>query len=224
MCHIESRISFLFSRYSKVSDTPSSIIQQSTRRHSLSSSSSNHSSINQKKMIKSDTDEHASTERIVDWLMHNPHTTVNDDEVDEEEEQQQRQQQQTNIKTVETKKSSQTKIIPLENDSSLNLIDTRLKIESTFDRQTMRFRIPNFARKLITLSNNFDPKAQLKSIFNETTMKQEDLALQKQLDERIKLLDQKIDEINRTQTIQIPLSFKDNSLSVELFSCQFNIN
>lgn len=193
-----------------MSDTPSSIIRQSTRRHSLSSSS-NHSSINQKKTIKSDTDEHASTERIVDWLMHNPHTIANEDEVDEEEEQQQ-QQQPTNIKTVETKKSSQTKIIPLENDSSVNLMDRRLKIESTFDRQSMRFRIPSFARKLMKLSNNLDPKTQLKSIFNETTMKQEDLVLQKQLDERIKLLDQQIDEINRTQTIQIPSSLKDNSL------------
>jgi hypothetical protein len=150
------------------------------RRHS--SSSSNHSSINHKKLIKSETDKHANTERIFDWLMQNHHSNINDHDEEHSEEQ-----------ISNLKKNFQTKIIPLEaTDSSLIQSDIRLKVYSSRNDQSIKsICLPflNFAKTLIKSSNTsmiINPKAYLKHSLNE------DLFINKELDERIKLLDKQI--------------------------------
>jgi hypothetical protein len=198
-------ISFLLiSRYSKESDTNSSVIQNPTCHHS-SSSSSNHSSINNKKLIPSDTNTHANTERIFDWLMQNHHSNVNNHEEESSEE------QISNIKIIENQKDSkeiskkifQTKLIPLESNSLFIQSDIRLKVYSSLFNQSIKsihLPFPKFAKNLITKSSNhsiiLNPKAHLKHLLNNISTKQEsnneDFLINQQIDERIRLLDKQI--------------------------------
>ena len=173
------------SRYSKVSEPGSSITRHSIRRHS--SSSSNHSSINHQKLIKSETEKHANTERIFDWLMQNSHSTIHTNEEETSEEQLNKK-----IIPIGSKKIFQTKIIPLEADPLFIQSDIRLQIYSSNNNQSIksiRFPYPNFAKTLIKSSNYamiLNPKAYFKYSLNE------DLTVSKELDERIKRLDQQI--------------------------------
>lgn len=175
-----------------MSDTSSSI----THHHS-SSSSSNH-----KELIKSDSDEHANTSRIFDWLMKNHHSNVNDDEDDHSE------KQISNSKLIENKKKEifQTKIIPLTSDALLIQSDIRLKIYTSLYKQTINsicLPLPKFAQYLSKNSIIINPKAHLKHLLiKQQTIQHEDFVIDKELNERIKLLDKQLDQINQNQNIQ----------------------
>jgi len=185
----------LFSRYSKISDTGSSITRN--RIHHHSSSSSNHSSINHKKLIKSDTDKHANTSRIFDWLMQNHHSNINHDDEEEHSE-----EHLSNLKLIENKKKIfQTKIIPLQADSLFIQSDIRLKVYSSLYIQSInsiRLPLPQFAKKSIINS-----KTNLKISIKKEDFHNDDLLINKEIDQRIKLLDKQIYDINQNQNLQI---------------------
>jgi hypothetical protein len=125
--------------------------------------------------------------------MQSHHSSINDHE----------EEQVSNVKIIETKKESkdvpsptkkifQTKIIPLESDSSVVQTDIRLKIYSSQNDRSIKsicLPFPNFAKTLIKSSHRsmiLNPKAYLKHSLTE------DLSINKELDERIKLLDKQI--------------------------------
>jgi hypothetical protein len=151
--------------------------------------------------------------------MQNHHSNVNND--DEEDNS---VVQISNIKLIENqkdlKKIFQTKNIPLESDSLFIQSDIRLKVYSSSYKQTINsicLPLPYFAKKL----NNsiiINPKAHLKHLLNNISIKQEsinneDLLINKEFNERIKLLDKQLDEINRNQNIQTSsLAIKYNSM------------
>jgi len=180
------------------------------------SSSSDHSSMNQSKIIKSDTDnDTTNTERIFNWLMLNHHSNVNNDE----------EENPVGKLSIETKKQSndilvnktnshhlskkifQTKNIPLESDPSFNQFDIRIKVYSSMSNQSINsihLPLPQFAKTLIKTSNNpivLNPKAYLRRISLESTKQEfinEDIS---EFDERIRSLDKQIYEINRKNSL-----------------------
>lgn len=142
--------------------------------------------------------------------MQHHHSNLNDHEEENSEE------QIKNLKLVETKKDSkkifQTKIIPLESDSSFIQFDVRLKIYSSRNDQSIksiRLPFPNFAKSLIKSKNNsiiLNPKAYLKHSLKE------DLFINKELDERIKLLDKQIQISSSVLSSIKPLERLDSSI------------
>ncbi|CAF0747547.1 unnamed protein product [Adineta steineri] len=208
-------------RHSKASDIGSSlnlsnIISPSVNqsRH-YSSSSLEHDSINQKKLIKSDSDKDANHERIFDWLMQNQHLNINDND----------QEKSIDKCSIETKKeihskdeifnnnndinshdlpknNFQPKIIPLESNPLFIQLDIRLKVYTSLSNQSITslyLPFPQFARALMKSSNIpiiLNPKAHTKHLSN-INKTNEDLLIQNQFDERLKLLDKQIYENNR---------------------------
>ncbi|CAF3427271.1 unnamed protein product [Rotaria sp. Silwood1] len=117
------------------------------------------------------------------------------------------------------KKTFPTKIIPLESDSSFIQTDIRLQVYSSQSNQlinTICLPFPKFA-KILTKSSNilnvFDSKTHFKDLSFElnnlsteknliyTNQNNEDLSIHKEFDERIRLLDEKIDEFNRNSSL-----------------------
>lgn len=184
-------------RYSKTSDGNSSIVHDSSPHHRRSSSSSSLSdrSINHKQSnIKPERDKHANTERIFDWLLQNSHPTIKN--IDE------------GIAAVQpskpippvAKKVFQTKIIPLDADPLFPHTDIRLKIDPSINDQCLRsmaFPFPNFAKHL-QRSSILNPKAFFKHTLNDEP------PADKELDERIKLLDQKIQISTSVLSLAMP--------------------
>ena len=194
-----------YRRYSKISDGTSSIVHESPHHRRSSSSSSRHSSINhQKSNVKPERDKHANTERIFDWLMQNSHSTITN--LDEEI-----LVKPANSST--TKKVLQTRIIPLDADPLFCHSDIRLKIDSSVNKQSLRsmsFLFPNFAKHLLKSSKSsmiINPKAFFKHTLNE------DLSTDKELDERIKLLDQQIQISTSVLSLSIASTRPNSSLT-----------
>ena len=148
----------------------------------VSNISHNSSSTNNKKLIKSDKDEDANTERIFDWLRRNHHS--NDGK-----------------QKKSKKKVFPTKDIPLTSDFSFIQTDIRLEVYSASYTQSInsiRLPIPQFVKSLNKAPNILNPKAHLKhfSIKND-----EQSLVQKELDEKIILLDPNLDEIERNSSL-----------------------
>ena len=141
--------------------------------------------------------------------MQNPHSLVNEDEDTNSEE------QGSNLKPIETKKESktifQTINIPLESNSLFHLSDIRLKIYPSLNNQLIQpiyLPFPNFAKSLIKTSNKsniLNPKAHLKHLLNDFSIKQEDTSIHKELDERIKLLDKQLEQMSPAMSISNPM-------------------
>ena len=189
---------YLSRRYSKTSDGNSSIVHDSSHHRCSSSSPSSDSSINHKKSnIKPERDKHASTERIFDWLMQNSHPTIKN--TDEET-----AAKPSKPIPLTAKKIFQTKIIPLDADPLFPHADIRLKIDPSLHNQCLRsmsFPFPNFAKHLLKplqRSIILNPKAYLKHTLNE------EIPADKELDERIKLLDQKIQISTSVLSLAMP--------------------
>jgi len=104
----------------------------------------------------------------------------------------------------------QTKNIPLQTDSLFIQSDIRLKVYSSSYKQSINsicLPLPYFAKNLTKTINNpiiINPKAHLKHNISikQESINTEDLLINKKLNERIKLLDKQLDEINRNQNIQ----------------------
>ncbi|CAF2992059.1 unnamed protein product [Rotaria sp. Silwood2] len=210
-----------------------SLSSRNQTRHNFSSSL-NHNSINHKKIIQSETDKNANTERIFDWLMQNHRSKINDDEVKKYS-----KEQILHLKQIENKKKSNeistsntnsyqllqkifpTKNIPLESDSSFIQTDIRLQIYSSQCNQLINsicLPLPKFARiltKSSNISNTFNSKAYSKDLSFQlnnisTNKSNEDLSLCRELNERIRLLDEQIDEFNRNSCLLSPAICSEN--------------
>lgn len=137
--------------------------------------------------------------------MQNHHSNLNDDEDDHQQQHHHNSEEQ--IENTKKPDTFKTKIIPLVADSLFIHSDIRLKIYTTSYKQTINsicLPLPKFAQDSIIIN----PKAHYKHFL---TKKPNETILDKELNERIKLLDKKIDQINQTKTIQTS-TIKSNSM------------
>ena len=146
--------------------------------------------IEQTKMTESEPN---NIERIFDWLLVN--------------------EKQSDSKGLHVKKQAsapqstqvvfRTRTIPLESDRSVIQSDIRLKVYASMAYQFLKpihLPFPEFAKTLVKSSSRtmiLNPKAHLKHLSVELNNTNEDLPLQKELDERIKRLDKQIGEVNQ---------------------------
>jgi hypothetical protein len=147
-----------------------------------------------KKMIKSDTDEDENTERIFDWLRYNHHSNDGDHEHKKE------LKRVTNPHRL-PKKIFRTKNIPLQSDSEFIHTDVRLKVYSSLCNQSINpihLPLPQFAKSLMKPTDIpiiLNPKAHLKHFslgLNNTKTDNDAVLTQKELDKRIRLLDEQM--------------------------------
>ncbi|CAF1050257.1 unnamed protein product [Rotaria sordida] len=213
--------------------TPSNInlLNRNETHHHLSSSL-NYDSINHKKIIKSETEKNTNTEHICDCLMQNHHLNINHNDVKEYPKKQIENKKKLNEISISNtnsyhsfKKVFPTKIIPLESDSSFVQTDIRLQVYSSQYNQLINsiyLPFPKFAKistKSLNILNKFNSKAHLEDLSFQlnnistkkdlvnTNMNNKDLSIHKELNERIKLLDENIDEFNRNSSLLSPAIF-----------------
>ncbi|UJR23641.1 hypothetical protein I4U23_026626 [Adineta vaga] len=216
----EQRTCQLDRRYSKVSDSESSVTLSNISSSSQHHPSSDHSSINPKKLMKIEPIKDTNTERIFDWLMQNDRSSVNNDDEQEHPVEKKSEPNEIDLKNQVyipplTRKLFQTKLIPLESDPLSIQSDIRLKVYASISSQfikTIYLPFPKFAKTLpksSPLSMILNPKALLKrrSIeLNKDSITQ-DLRCansnneQFELSERIRLLDKQIYEVNQQNSI-----------------------
>ncbi|CAF1171961.1 unnamed protein product [Adineta ricciae] len=178
-------------RYSKISDSDSSIIPSNlTSSNPYHSPSSDQTFIEQTKVTKSEPN---NIERIFDWLM------VNETQSDSKEFHVKKQASVLQSNQVVFR----TRNIPLESDRSLIQSDIRLKVYASMTDQfpkPIHLPFPEFAKTLMKSSSRamiLNPKAHLRHLSAELNNNNEDLPLPKELDERIRRLDQRIGEVNQ---------------------------